>query len=84
MGDLLLLQELPDPFGLHGAKAHLVATDRRKSPGRAPPIAMEHGKRPQVHGLGAMLGVKQFTEAVQIRATMEYMTPVGLPVVPDV
>src|SRR3984885_2841022 len=56
----------------------MAAADSGNSPGRAPPIAMEHGKRPQVDGVGAVLGVKQLTKAVQIRAPMRIHDALGL------
>jgi hypothetical protein len=51
--DALGLEQLPDPLGLHPAQAHVAPADRGDRPGQAPPVAVEHRQRPQMHRAGA-------------------------------
>ena len=77
--DLLLLEELPDAVPADRAQAHVAAADRGHAPSRAPPVAMEHRERPQVDGVGPVLGVEHLPEAVQIGAPVGVHHALGLP-----
>ena len=77
--DLLLLEELPDAVASHRAQAHVAAADGGHGPSRAPAVAMEHRERPQVDRVGAVLGVQDLPEAVQVGAPVGVDDALGLP-----
>ena len=51
MGDAMLRQRLIDRARPHPTQADMGARHHRQGPGKAPAIAMEHGQRPQQHGM---------------------------------
>src|SRR5712691_10656831 len=48
VGDSLLVDQLPDPGGLHLAQADMGAGDGGDAPGETPAVAVEHRERPEV------------------------------------
>ena len=56
----------------------MAAADGGHAPSRAPPVAMEHRERPQVDGVGPVLGVQHLPEAVQVGAPVGVHDALGL------
>src|SRR5918998_4496785 len=67
VGDPLVLEELPDPGGLHLPQAHVRGGDGRYRPRESPPVAVKHGEGPQVLRLVAHPDLYDVAEGAQVR-----------------
>ncbi|BAS76688.1 Os02g0119250, partial [Oryza sativa Japonica Group] len=70
VGDAVARHGVEDGGRGDPADAHVGAALRRDAPRHAPPVAVEHGHRPQVHRRGRHVVEEHGGEAVQVRAAV--------------
>lgn len=79
-----IVDGVPDRIGADRAQADVCARGLSDGPRRAPPVAVEHRQCPQILRRSVEAVVECLAERVQVRPAVEYMTPLGFPVVPEV
>src|SRR5215210_2469951 len=79
VGDPLVVEELPDPGRLDLPQANVRPRDRRYRPGIGPPVAVEHGERPQVPGVVAHANLYNVPERAQIPSAVGVHDALGAP-----
>ena len=77
MGHPFGLNALPHGQGLYLTEADAGGTDGRQGPGEAPPVAVEHGQRPQVNRVAGEPVLEAVADGVQQRAPVGVHDPFG-------
>src|ERR671932_252034 len=78
MGDLLGLEELPDPARLDLSQAYVGPRDRGHRPREGPAVAVEHRQRPQVSGLVVHLRLDDVAQGADVRPAVAVHHALGL------
>ena len=67
------VDEIPYQSGIQAAQSHVTASGGSHGPGEAPPVAVEHGKGPQVGGLGRQARDDHLVERIEIGAPISVL-----------
>src|ERR1700722_20611966 len=79
MRHLVLGDEVVDPLGAHLAQADMGAGSQRHCPRKTPPVAMEHGQRPEIDRVMAHRPGENVANRKQMCPTVMVNHALGIP-----